>query len=172
MKREDKNTLIEKMKDQINEHSHFYLTDVSGLNAKDSTDLRRKCFEQDVTLVMVKNTLFKIAMERAEKDYEPLYDVLKSNTTVMFCDTANVPAKLITDFLKGHDKPLLKAAYAEESFFMGEDQLETLASLKSKEELIADVIHLLQSPMKTVISQLQSGGHIISGVVKTLSERE
>ncbi len=172
MKREDKNTLIEKLKDQINAHSHFYLTDVADLNAKDTSDLRRKCFEQEVTLVMVKNTLFKIAMERAERDYEPLYDVLSKNTSVMFCNTANVPGKLIKDFLKEHDKPLLKAAYAEESFFVGEDQLEALASLKSKEELIADVIHLLKSPMKTVISQLQSGGQIITGVLETLSERE
>jgi large subunit ribosomal protein L10 len=172
MKRDDKDILIEELKEKINEYGHFYLTDIADLNAKDTSDLRRICFEKEIQLVMVKNTLFKLALERSDKNLEPLYEVLKNNTTVMFTNSANVPAKLIKEFRKKHSKPVLKGAFAEESFYIGEDYLETLATLKSKDELIADVIHLLQSPMKTVLGQLESSGNIIAGVVKTLSERD
>lgn len=172
MIRERKNELIEELKEKLNEFGHFYLTDLANLNAKDTSDLRRKCAEQEVKLVMVKNTLFKLALDGTEKDFEPIYELLKNNTSIMFCNTANVPAKLIKEFRKSHEKPVLKGAYAEESFYIGEEQLDILANLKSKEELIADVIHLLKSPMQTVIGQLQSGGNIIAGVVKTLSERD
>jgi len=173
MRREDKNALIDKLTEQINEYPHFYLTDTSELNASDTSLLRRKCFDKQIKLVVVKNTLLKKALERCEKaDFSPLFDALKGSTSVMFTDTGNVPAKLIKDFRKAKEKPVLKAAFVEESFYMGDNQLEMLVNLKSKNELIADVIALLQSPVKKVISQLQTAPNTLAGVVKTLSERE
>lgn len=173
MRREDKNILIDKLTEQLNEYPHFYLTDTSELNAADTSSLRRKCFERNVKLVVVKNTLLRKALERCEKsNFSPLFDSLKGHTSVMFAESANTPAKLIKEFRKAKDKPVLKAAFVEESFYVGDNQLEALVTLKSKNELIADVIALLQSPAKTVLSQLQSGGTTLAGVVKTLSERE
>ena len=172
MKRSEKLEIIDNLTEQINSHNHFYLADIAGLNAEDSSDLRRLCFTKDVKLVVVKNTLFRKAIENSEKNAEDLYDSLKGNTTVMFSDTGNVPAKLIKEFTKMHDKPVLKAAYVEESVYIGEDQLNVLTSIKSKDELIGDLVALLQSPMKTVIGQLQSGGNKIHGVLQTLSEKE
>lgn len=172
MKREDKNALIESLKDTINEYNHFYLTDISGLNAADTFELRKKCFEKGIELIVVKNTFFKQALERSGRDFQELYGVLKENTTVMFTNVANVPGKLIQELNKKSDKPLFKGAYAEESFYIGADQLSALASLKSKEELIGDIILLLQSPIKTVLEQLESGKNLLGGLVKTLSERE
>jgi len=172
MKREDKNALIESLKDTINEYNHFYLTDISGLNAADTFELRKKCFEKGIELIVVKNTFFKQALERSGRDFQELYSVLKENTTVMFTNVANVPGKLIQELNKKSDKPLFKGAYAEESFYIGADQLSALASLKSKEELIGDIILLLQSPIKTVLGQLESGKNLLGGLVKTLSERE
>ncbi|HPX76219.1 MAG TPA: 50S ribosomal protein L10 [Bacteroidales bacterium] len=172
MKREDKNALIESLKDTINEYNHFYLTDISGLNAVETFELRKKCFEKGIELIVVKNTFFKQALERSGRDFQELYGVLKENTTVMFTNVANVPGKLIQELNKKSDKPLFKGAYAEESFYIGADQLSALASLKSKEELIGDIILLLQSPIKTVLGQLESGKNLLGGLVKTLSERE
>ncbi|MDX9846345.1 MAG: 50S ribosomal protein L10 [Tenuifilaceae bacterium] len=173
MRREDKNVIIDQLTEQIKQYTHFYLADTSTLNAADTSMLRRKCFEKDIKLVVVKNTLLQKALERCEKaDFSPLFDTLKGSTSIMFTEVANVPAKLIKDFRKTHEKPVLKAAFVEESFYVGDNQLDALATLKSKTELIADVIVLLQSPAKKVVSQLQSAPNTIAGVVKTLSERE
>ncbi len=173
MRREDKNLLIDKLTEQINKYPHFYLTDISDLNAESTSKLRRKCFEKQIELVVVKNTLFIKALEKSGKsDFTQLYDSIKGSTSVMFTESGNVPAKLIKEFRKANPKPLLKAAFVEESIYVGENQLEALVSLKSKNELIADVIALLQSPAKNVVSGLQSGRNILAGVVKTLSEKE
>ena len=172
MKSSEKKVIINNLQEQIDSYNHFYLTDISGLNAENTSSLRRLCFSQDVKLVVVKNTLLRKALESSNKNAKEIYDALKGNTSVMFTENANVPAKLIKDFSKKHKKPVLKAAYVEESVYMGADQLETLISVKSKNELIADVVALLQSPMKTVLGQLQSGGNIIHGVLDTLKERE
>ena len=172
MIREEKNQIIDSLTSSINESNHFYLTDISELNAVDTSMLRRKCHEKNIKLMVVKNTFLKQALEKAEGNYEELYEILKNSTSVIFSEVGNVPAKLIKEFREKHDRPILKAAFVEKSVYIGEDQLDTLALLKSKEELIADIIMLLQSPMKTVISQLQSGGQTLSGVLKTLSEKE
>ena len=171
MKSSEKQITINNLQEQIDSYSHFYLTDISGLNAENTSNLRRLCYNQNVKLVVVKNTLLRKALENSNKNVEEIYDALKGNTTVMFSENANVPAKLIKDFSKRHKKPVLKAAYVQESIYMGENQLEALIAVKSKNELIADVIALLQSPMKTVLGQLQSGGNIIHGVLKTLGEK-
>jgi len=172
MKKEEKAKMIEVILEQVNSFSHLYLTDISGLNAEDTSDLRRKCFENDIKLAVVKNTLLKLALDKAEGEYEELYDTLVGNTTIMFSNTGNAPAKLIKEFRKKGEKPILKSAYVEQSTYIGDDQIESLSTIKSKEELIGDVIALLQSPAKNVISALQSSGNILSGLVKTLSERE
>ena len=172
MKRSEKNEIIGSLTEQINLSTHFYLTDIESLNAADTSSLRRLCFKQDVKLVVVKNTLLRKAMEASNKDAEELYGVLKGNTSVMFCDNANIPAKLIKDFKKKHKKPILKGAYVQESVYVGENQLDVLVSIKSKNELLGEVIGLLQSPMKNVLGALQSGGNTIHGVLKTLGERE
>jgi large subunit ribosomal protein L10 len=172
MKREDKNTIIENLKKQINESNHFYLTDISKLNASDTSSLRRKCFEKDIILIVVKNTLLKRALENSEVDFGDLCDVCKDSTSIMFSDTGNVPAKLIKEFRKDHDKPVLKAAYVEESIYVGDHYLDTLSEIKSKEELLGDLILLLQSPMRNVLSALQSGSNVLTGVLKTLSEKK
>jgi large subunit ribosomal protein L10 len=172
MKSSDKKVIINNLQEQIDSYNHFYLTDISGLNAENTSNLRRLCFKQNVKLVVVKNTLLRKALESSNKNVEEIYDALKGNTSVMFTADANVPAKLIKDFSKRHKKPVLKAAYVQESVYIGADQLEALIAVKSKNELIADVIALLQSPMKTVLGQLQSGGNIIHGVLKTLGEKE
>ncbi|MDR2836193.1 MAG: 50S ribosomal protein L10 [Bacteroidales bacterium] len=172
MKKEDKNILINSLKSTIEKYNHFCLADISGLDAQKTYELRKKCFEKDIELVVVKNTYFKKALELANGDYEGLYDSLVNNTSVMFCNTANVPGKLIKELNIKSEKPLFKAAYAEQCIYVGQNQLEALATLKSKEELIGDIILLLQSPMKTVVGQLQSGKNKLTGIVKTLSERE
>jgi large subunit ribosomal protein L10 len=172
MKSSDKKVIIDNLQEQIDSYNHFYLTDISGLNAENTSNLRRLCFKQNVKLVVVKNTLLRKALESSNKNVEEIYDALKGNTSVMFTADANVPAKLIKDFSKRHKKPVLKAAYVQESVYIGADQLDALIAVKSKNELIADVVALLQSPMKTVLGQLQSGGNIIHGVLKTLGEKE
>jgi large subunit ribosomal protein L10 len=172
MKRSDKQAIIDSLTEQINSSNHFYLTDISDLNASVTSDLRRTCFKQDIRLVVAKNTLLRKALEKTGKDFHELYDVLKGNTSVMFADSANTPAKLIRDFSKKNKRPILKGAYVQESIYIGEDQLEALIAVKSKNELIADVVALLKSPMSTVLSQLQSGGNILHGVLKTLGEKE
>jgi large subunit ribosomal protein L10 len=173
MRREDKNEIIDQLSEQINQYPHFYLADISTLNAADTSNLRRKCFDKEIKLVVVKNTLLKEALKKCEKaDFSPLFDSLNGSTSIMFSEVGNIPAKLIKEFRKTKEKPVLKAAFVEESFYVGDNQLESLATLKSKNELIADVIALLQSPAKKVISQLQSAPNTLAGVVKTLSERE
>ncbi|TVR71242.1 MAG: 50S ribosomal protein L10 [Marinilabiliales bacterium] len=172
MKREDKNVIIQELTEKLNRYDHFYLTNISDLNAADTSLLRRKCFDRSINLVVVKNTLLRKALEQSEKNFDNLYDVLKDSTSVMFSETANVPAKLIKEFRKTHERPLLKAAFVEESFYFGDDQVDILSQLKSREELIGDIIMLLQSPAKNVVSALQSGGGKLAGIVKTLSEKE
>ncbi len=173
MKKEDKGQLIESLVEQLNESEIFYLADISGLNAEQTSDLRRLCYTKGIKLSVVKNTLLKKAMENVEKDFDDLYDVLKGNTAMMFSDIGNVPARLIKDYTKKFktDRPALKGAYVEEMCYVGAENLEFLANIKSKDELIGDIIGLLQSPAKNVISALQSGGNTIAGLVKTLSER-
>lgn len=172
MRREEKNAIIDDLAQKLQEYNHFYLTDISSLNAEKTSQLRRKCFEKDVKLVVVKNTLFRKALEKSEKDFGNIFEILKDSTSIMFCETANVPAKLIKEFRKTSDRPILKAAFVEESLYIGDEQVDVLSALKSKNELIADIIYLLQSPAKKVVSQLQTGGSILAGVVKTLSEKE
>ncbi len=170
MKKEVKDTIIAELGEKVKEYGHFYLVDVTGLNAEKTSALRRKCFQNEVKMVVVKNTLLQKALDAAEVDFEPLYGVLKGNTAMMFCNTANVPAKLLKEYVKD-GVPALKAAYAEEGLFVGADKLEELSAIKSKNEVIADIVALLQSPAKNVISALQSGGQTIHGVLKTLGER-
>jgi len=172
MKSADKQVLINNLQEQIDSYNHFYLTDISGLNAADTSDLRRLCFKQNVKLVVAKNTLLRKALENSGKNAEELYDTLKGNTSVMFTEVGNAPAKLIKEFRKKHKRPVLKAAFVEESVYVGEEQLDSLIAVKSKNELIADVIALLQSPMQTLLSQLQSGGNTIHGVLEALKEKE
>lgn len=172
MRREEKDSIIDGLREQINNSSHFYLADISNLNAADTSNLRRKCFEQDIELVVVKNTLLKKALEKSEGNFEELYDILKNSTSIMFCGTGNVPAKLIKHFRRNHDRPVLKAAYVEESIYLGDEQLDMLSSLKSKSELIGDVLALLQAPMKNLLSAMQSGGNNLAGVLNTLAKKE
>ena len=170
MKKEVKDTIIEELGEKLKESSHFYLVDVTGLNAEATSALRRKCFKNEIKMVVVKNKLLHKAFEASEIDFEPLYSALKGNTAVMFCNTANVPAKLLKEYKK-EGIPALKAAYAEEGIFVGADKLDELISIKSKNELIADVVAMLQSPVQGVISALESGANTIHGVLETLSER-
>ena len=171
MRKEDKQVLIDSMLSELQACPNFYLTDISDLNAEKTSQLRRQCFNSGVKMIVVKNALFHKAMQQMEKDYEGLYDVLKGSTAVMFCETGNAPAKLIKNFRKTSDRPILKGAFIEECCYIGDDMIDALCNIKSKNDLIADVIALLQSPMKNVISALQSGGQKLSGVLETLSER-
>ena len=170
MRKEDKSRIIEQLGEYIKEYSHLYLVDVTGLYAEATSSLRRKCFGSQIKMVVVKNTLLHKAFEASEKDYTPLYDTLKGTTALFLCNTANVPAKLIKEVGK-EGIPSLKAAYVEEEFYVGAENLETLCAIKSKAELIAEVVSLLQSPAKNVIGSLQSAGQTIHGVLKTLGER-
>jgi len=172
VKREDKDKIISNLTESINHSKHFYLTDTSELNAESTSQLRRKCFEQDIRLLVVKNTLLRKALEKCSENFEELYGVLKNSTSIMFSEKGNVPAKLIKEFRKTLDKPLLKAAYVEESFYVGDDQLDTLARIKTKEEVIGDVILILQSPAQNLLSALQSSKQKLAGIVKTLSKKE
>ena len=170
MKKEVKDTIITELGQKIQEFPHFYLVDVTGLDAEKTSNLRRKCFKNEITMVIVKNKLLHKAFEASDVDFEPLYSTLKGNTAVMFSHIANEPAKLLKEYKK-EGIPALKAAYAEESIFVGADKLEDLVAIKSKNELIADIVALLQSPAKNVVSALQSGANTIHGVLKTLGER-
>ena len=170
MKKEVKDTIIVELGKTLKEYPHFYLVDVTGLNADKTSKLRRNCFKNEVKMVVVKNTLLHKAFEASDVDYEPMYSCLTGNTAVLFCNTANVPAKMLKDYLK-EGVPSLKAAYAEESFYVGAENLDALTAIKSKDEVIADIVALLQSPAKNVVSALQSGANTIHGVLKTLGER-
>ena len=172
MKKEVKDTIIVDLGNKMKEYPHFYLVDIAGLNAEATSSLRRKCFKSEIKLVVVKNKLLHKAFEASDIDFSELYGTLKGSTAVMFTTTANVPAKLLKDkdIVKA-GVPSLKAAYAEEGFYVGADKLNELASIKSKNEVIADIVALLQSPAKNVVSALQSGAGTIHGVLKTLGER-
>ena len=169
MKKEVKDTIIAELGEQLKKYPHFYLVDLTGLDAGKTSDLRRKCFKSDIKLLMVKNTLLHKAFEAADMDYSPLYECLKGNTAIMFTETANVPAKLIKEYKK-EGIPALKGAFAEESIFVGADKLDELVAIKSKNELIADVVALLQSPLKNIMSGLNAGGKI-HGLLDAIAER-
>ena len=171
MTREEKSLVIEQLTAQLADNSTIYLADISGLDAAATSNLRRACFKAGVKLNVVKNTLLAKAMEASDKDFGNLKEVLKGNTSLMFSEVGNTPAKLIKTFRKKSEKPVLKGAYIEEAIYIGDDQIDVLESIKSKEELIGEVITILQSPAKNVISALQSGGSNISGILKSLSER-
>ena len=171
MTKEQKVQEIQDLTDRLSSVRNLYLTDIAGLDAVQTTALRRACFNSNIKLSVVKNTLLAKAMEASDKDFGNLKEVLKGNTSLMFSDVGNTPAKLIKNFRKKSEKPLLKGAYIEEAIYIGDDQIDVLESIKSKEELIGEVITLLQSPTKNIISALQSGRSNISGILKTLSER-
>ena len=171
MRKEDKQVLIDSILSELKACPNFYLTDVSDLNAEKTSQLRRQCFNSGVKMIVVKNALLHKAMQQMEKDYEGLYDVLKGSTALMLCETGNAPAKLIKNFRKTSDRPILKGAFIEECCYIGDDMIDALCNIKSKNDLIADIIALLQSPMKNIISGLQSGGHKLSGILETLSEK-
>ena len=173
MNREDKTAIIDQLTERINNSKNFYITDIGGLDAGETSNLRRQCFKEEIELLVVKNTLLRKALEKAEGEFEELYPVLAGPTSLMFTEVANRPAKLIKDLQKKNfEKPELKAAYAEQSVYIGIDQLETLCSIKSKEELLGDLVALLQSPLRNVMSSLDSGKNILAGVMETLSQKE
>ena len=171
MTREEKAQVVENLTAVLEGTSTVYITDISGLDAGTTADLRRACFKANVKMSVVKNTLLEKAMEASDKDFGELTTILKGNSSMMISDTRNAPAKLIKDFRKKADRPILKGAFIEEAIYIGDENLEALVSIKSKEELIADVIALLQSPAKNVVSGLKSGGSKLSGILKTLSEK-
>ena len=172
MNKEEKHELVLALTDQMKEYGNFYITDTSNLTVAKINNIRRKCFESDITIRVAKNSLIKKAMEAAGGDYTEIYDVLKGSSSILFSKSATAPAKLIKQLRKsGSEKPIIKAAYIDSAIFIGDSQLDTLINLKSKEQLVGEIIGLLQSPAKNVISALQSGGNILAGVVKTLQER-
>ena len=171
MTREEKSQVIENLTSILSENNIIYLADISGLNAFQTSNLRRACFKANVNLAVVKNTLLEKAMEKSEKDFGELSGTLKGNTSIMISETGNAPAKVIKEFRKKSDKPVLKGAYIEEAVYVGDDQLKALVNIKSKDQLIGDILTLLQSPAKNVISALQSGGNKLSGILTTLSEK-
>lgn len=171
MTREEKSLVIEDLTAQLSENNTIYLADISGLDAGVTSSLRRACFKSNISIAVVKNTLLAKAMEKSDKDFGDLPSTLKGNTSIMFAEAGNAPAKLIKEFRKKSNKPLLKGAFVEEAIFVGDESLETLVNIKSKEEVIGDIIGLLQSPAKNVISALKSSGGTIAGLLKTLSER-
>ncbi len=174
MKKEDKNAIIAALQEQLGEYQHFYITNIEGLNAQKTSDLRRACFKNDIKLIVAKNTLLHKALEAKGIDAQ-IFESLKGNTALMLCNTGNAPAKLIKEFTKGDKtgeaKPQLKAAFVEESVYVGAQNLEFLSAIKSKNELIGDLVALLQSPAKNVISALRSGANTLHGVLTTLGER-
>ena len=171
MRKEDKKIIIDSILAELQACPNFYLTDISDLNAEKTSQLRRQCFNSGIKMLVVKNTLLHKAMQQMDKEYNDLFDVLKGQTAVMLCETGNAPAKLIKNFRQKSDRPILKGAFIEECCYVGDELLDTLCNIKSKNDLIADIIALLQSPMKNIISGLQSGGHKLSGILETLSEK-
>lgn len=172
MTREEKSQVIEELTTQLADNTHIYLTDISGLNAKNTSELRRACFKAGIKMAVVKNTLLEKAMAASDKDFGDLPKILVGNTSVMYSETGNAPAKVIKAFRKKSDKPLLKGAFIEEAIYIGDEQLDVLVDIKSREELIGDIVGLLQSPAKNVISALKSSGGKLAGILKTLSEKE
>ena len=171
MTREEKTNMINSIKSELDSNPNIYLPDCSGLNADSTSKLRRACFKSNIKMSVVKNTLLEKAMDEVEKDFGDLKSVLKGNTALMYSDVGNAPAKVIKNFRKKSEKPILKGAFIEESIYLGDDMLDSLVAIKSKEELIGEVVTLLQSPAKNLISALKSSGSKISGVLKTLSEK-
>jgi large subunit ribosomal protein L10 len=171
MKKEEKKVIIDRLAEQLKETPHFYLADISTLNAEKTTKLRRKCFEKQITLVVVKNTLLRKALEKIGFAEAGIFGALTGSTSIMFAEGANVPAKLIKEFRATGDKPVLKAAYVQESLYVGDQMLDELVNIKSRQELVADAVALLQSPARNVIAALQSGEHTLGGLVKTLESR-
>ena len=171
MTKEEKNQFVNDLTVKLNNANIFYLADIAGLNAENSSKLRRSCFSGNIQIEVVKNSLLKKALEKAEGNFDDLYVSLKGNTSIMFAETGNGPAKLIKEFRKKSEKPVLKGAFIDQAIFIGDANLDVLVALKSREELIGDIIGLLQSPAKNVISALKSSGGKIAGIVKTLSER-
>lgn len=171
MRKEEKHEVVLALTETIAEYGNFYITDTANLSVAKVNDIRRKCFENDIKMQVAKNKLIRKAMEASEGDFSEMFEVLKGSSSILFSKTANAPAKLIKQLRRTGDKPVLKAAYIDSSIFIGDNQLEALVNLKSKEELVADIIALLQSPAKNVISGLQSGGNKLAGIVKTLQER-
>lgn len=167
----EKNQLIDVLADHLRENNNIYIADISDLNSVKSSDLRRLCFRRNVKLMVVKNTLLKKAMEKVDKDFSELYSVLRGNTSLMIAEFGNVPAKLIKEFRKGNDRPIFKGAFIDDMIYIGEEQLDALESLKTKNEMVADVIFLLQSPIHRVMGSLQSPSNKLAGIIKTLSER-
>lgn len=173
MQKEQKASIVGELTEMLSNAGVFYLADTADLDAESISNLRRACFKTNIQLRVVKNTLLRKAFEQVEnRDYSEFYDLLTGPTSLMVSEIGNAPARVIKDFRKKHDKPILKGAWVEEAIYIGDDQIESLVNIKSKEELIGDLIALLQSPAKNVISALQSGGNTIAGVVKTLQERE
>ena len=172
MTRQEKKEAIENLKAALSEAKNLYLADIAGLDATQTSELRRACFKENIQLQVVKNTLLAKAMEASDHDFGELTEILKGNTSLMFSETGNAPAKVIKNFRKKSDKPILKGAFIEQAIYIGDDQIDALTAIKSKEELVGEIITLLQSPTKNVISALQSGGGKLSGILKTLSERE
>jgi len=172
MTREEKSQVIEELTAQLADNTNIYLTDISGLDAVNTSKLRRACFKAGVKLAVVKNTLLEKAMEASDKEFGELPETLIGNTSVMYSETGNAPAKVIKAFRKKSERPLLKGAFIEESIYIGDEQLDALVDIKSREELIGEIIGLLQSPAKNVISALKSGGSQLSGILKTLSQKE
>jgi len=172
MTREEKSIVIKDLTTKLADSSNVYLADISGLNAAVTSDLRRACFKADVKLMVVKNTLLAKAMESTDKEFGELTGILKGSTSIMLSETGNAPAKVIKNFRKKNEKPVLKGAYVEESIYVGDENLDALVDIKSKEEVIGDIIGLLQSPAKNVVSALKSSGGKLSGILKTLSQKE
>ncbi|OAQ41605.1 50S ribosomal protein L10 [Pedobacter psychrophilus] len=173
MRKEEKQEVVSALTEKMKEYGNFYITDTSSLTVAKINNIRRKCFEKEIGMQVVKNTLIKKALEQLDGDVSPLFEILKGSSSIMFSTNANAPAKLIKELRKGkEEKPVLKAAYVDSAVFIGDNQLEALVNLKSREELIGEIIGLLQSPAKNVISALQSGGNKLAGIVKTLQERE
>ena len=172
MTREEKSQVIQDLTATLADTDTIYLADISGLDALSTSNLRRACFKANVKLAVVKNTLLSKAMEASDKEFGELQDILKGNTSLMISEAGNAPAKVIKEFRKkSKDRPLLKGAYVEEAIYIGDDQLDALVNIKSREELIGEIITILQSPAKNVVSALQSGGGKIAGILQTLSEK-
>ena len=172
MTREEKSKVIEDLTAQLADTSTIYIADISGLDAGTTSNLRRACFKANVKLAVVKNTLLTKAMEASDKDFGDLPTTLKGNTSIMIAETGNAPAKVIKEFRKKNEKPILKGAFIDEAIYVGDEYLDALSNIKSKEEVIGDIIGLLQSPAKNVVSALKSSGGKIAGILKTLSEKE
>tara|TARA_B100000902_G_C27297399_1_gene910813 strand:- start:1774 stop:2295 length:522 start_codon:yes stop_codon:yes gene_type:complete len=172
MTREEKSKVIERLTAELADNTNIYMTDASGLNAIDTSKLRRACFKANIKLSVVKNSLLAKAMEASEKDFGELNQVLVGNTALMYSEVGNSPAKLIKEFRKKSEKPILKGASIEDTVYLGDDQVSFLANIKSKEELIGEIISILQSPSKNLISALLSSKSTISGVLKTLADKK